>query len=68
MVTIDGEKLDAVSSGMPVDSGTPIVVTHVELGRLHVRAATASDQAEPLEPQPQSPPSLEGSLDTFDVE
>jgi membrane-bound ClpP family serine protease len=66
MVTIDGEKLDAVSTGMPIDAGTQIVVSHVELGRLHVRAATAEDH--PLQPQPQSPPSLEGSLDAFDVE
>jgi membrane-bound ClpP family serine protease len=68
MVTIDGEKLDAVSTGMPIDSGSQVVVTHVELGRLHVRAATASDHVVPHEPEPQSPPSLEGSLDAFDVE
>ena len=66
MVTINGEKLDAVTTGMPIDAGTPIVVSHIDLGRLHVRAATAEDQ--PLQQLPQSPPSLEGSLDAFDVE
>lgn len=68
LVLIDDEKLDAVSTGMPIDAGARVRVTHVELGRLHVRAASESDLEEPAEAPPQSPPSLEGSLDSFDVE
>jgi membrane-bound ClpP family serine protease len=68
LVVIDDEKLDAVSQGMPIDAGSHVVVTHIELGRLHVRAATPEDLEQRPEPLPQSPPSLEGSLDSFEVE
>ena len=30
MIEIDGERFDAVSAGMPIDSGTPIRVIHVD--------------------------------------
>jgi membrane-bound ClpP family serine protease len=68
LVLINGEKLDAVSTGMPIDTGTKLVVISVEGGRLHVRAASDEDLAGKEEPPPQSPPSLEGSLDSFDIE
>lgn len=68
LVLVDGEKMDAVSSGMPIDAGSQVVVTRVELGRLHVRQASAEDLDEPSEPLPQSPPALEGPLESFDAE
>ncbi len=69
MIVIDGEKLDAVSTGMPIDAGTSVIVTSVDTGRVHVRAATDSDQAKMGEPAPpQSPPSLEESLESFDID
>lgn len=68
LVMIDGEKIDAVSTGMPIDAGTQIIVSSVEAGHVHVRPATAED-LNPNEPAvPQSPPSLENSLDAFDIE
>ena len=68
LVLIDGEKLDAVSTGMPIDAGTTIIVTSVDVGRVHVRAATEDDLSDEGQPPPQSPPSLEKSLDSFDIE
>lgn len=67
LVMIDGEKVDAVSTGMPIDAGATIIVTSVELGRVHVRAAS-DDELSGAEKPPQSPPSLEESLDSFEVE
>ena len=68
MVIIDGEKLDSVSTGMPIDAGTTVIVTSVDAGRVHVRAAADEDRSEKVKPLPQSPPSLEESLESFDVE
>jgi membrane-bound ClpP family serine protease len=65
MVLIDGEKIDAVSTGMPIDAGTPILVTSIDAGRVRVRAIGLD---EPQPAPPQSPPSLEESLDAFDVD
>lgn len=68
-VVIDGEKIDAVSNGAAVDRGKKIIVTSVDAGRVHVRIAHDDELSEDR-PQnvPQSPASLEESLDTFDVE
>jgi len=69
MVMIDGEKLDAVSTGMPIDAGTALIVISVEGRRLHVRAANDAELSGDDAPPPvQSPPSLEGSLESFDVD
>ncbi len=69
MIVIGDDKVDAVSIGMPIDAGSSVVVTRVEAGKVHVRPATAQDtQSNLVEPKPQSPPSLEGSLESFDVE
>jgi membrane-bound ClpP family serine protease len=50
LVIIDGERLDAVSLGIPIDAGTPVVVTRVELNRLQVRPATEQDVGPPASP------------------
>jgi membrane-bound ClpP family serine protease len=68
MVVIDGEKIDAISTGMPIDEGTTVIVTNTDAGRVHVRAATDKDRIDQIEPTPQSPPSLEESLESFDIE
>ncbi len=68
LIVIGGEKIDAVSTGMPIDADTQVIVTHVDLGRLHVRAATDEDHAQGQDAPPQSPPSLEGSLDAFEID
>ena len=52
---------------MPIDAGKAIIVTSADIGRVHVRAATDADLSD-AEPTPQSPPSLEESLDSFDAE
>jgi membrane-bound ClpP family serine protease len=69
MIVVGSDRMDAVSIGMPIDAGTPIVVTRIEAGKVHVRPATDDDrdQTDP-EAKPQSPPSLEKSLEAFDFE
>lgn len=66
-VVMNGEKLDVVSTGMPIDAGTQVIVTNVDLGRLHVRAATDADLQNAGDSTPRSPLSLEGSIDTLDA-
>ncbi len=68
MVVIDGRKIDAISTGMPIDAGTTVIVTNTDAGRVHVRAVTDEDRAHQGEPPPQSPASLEKSLESFDIE
>jgi membrane-bound ClpP family serine protease len=68
LVLIDGEKLDAVSNGMPIDAGSTILVTSVDVGRLHVRAVGQEELVAGKPPAVQSPPALEKSLDSFEVE
>ncbi|EMI25482.1 NfeD family protein [Rhodopirellula europaea] len=47
-VIVDGHKVDAVSTGMPIDSGDPIKVVRVQSGKLQVRLATSEEsQAHP---------------------
>ena len=67
-VLVKGQKLDAVSIGMPIDTGDEVIVTSVQAGRIHVRKITDQDRNPPEEPPPQSPSSLEGSLESFDFE
>lgn len=69
LVGFDRDKVDAVSIGMPIDAGSKVVVTSVEAGKVHVRPATDDDLAVmPADAKPQSPPSLEGSLEAFDFD
>ena len=68
MVVIDGKKIDAMSTGMPIDAGTTVIVTSTDAGRVHVRAVTDEDRSDENEATPQSPASLEESLESFDVE
>ncbi len=67
LVRIGNMKLDAVSTGMPIDNGTRVIVTSAEAGKIHVRAAH-DDETEETPDLPQSPPSLEQPLDSFDFE
>jgi membrane-bound ClpP family serine protease len=68
MVVIDGKKIDAISTGMPIDAGTTVIVTNTDAGRVHVRAATDEDRPDENQPMPMSPASLEKSLESFDIE
>ena len=69
MIVMGRDRVDAVSIGMPIDAGTRIVVTSVEAGKVHVRPATDEDlELDQADTKPQSPPSLEGSLESFDFE
>jgi membrane-bound ClpP family serine protease len=68
LVVIEGERMDGVSTGMPIDAGTTLVVTSVDGGRVHVRAATDEESSGQEQPPPQSPASLEKSLESFDIE
>ena len=48
MIEIDGERFDAVSSGMPIDPGTPICVVHVDGINLTVRPANFASKTSAL--------------------
>lgn len=62
LVTIDSQKLDAVSMGMPIDAGSRVIVINTDGGKIHVRAAEANEP-ESAPTKPQSPPSLEFDLE-----
>jgi membrane-bound ClpP family serine protease len=68
LVVIEGERMDGVSTGMPIDAGTTLIDTSVDGGRVHVRAAIDKESSGQDPPLPQSPASLEKSLESFDIE
>lgn len=67
LVSIDTQKLDAVSTGMPIDAGSRVIVTSIEAAKIHVRAAREDDTDKKTD-GPQSPPSLEKPLESFEFE
>lgn len=69
LVVIDGDKVDAFSSGMPIDAGDGVVVISVTAGRVQVRPATDEDLAKTdADASPGSPAALEQSLESLDFE
>jgi membrane-bound ClpP family serine protease len=62
-VIVEDQKVDAVSTGMPIDSGSEIIVTSVQGGRIQVRLVDENDVAVETETVVRSPASLEQSLD-----
>ena len=68
MILVNGENIDAVSTGMPIDSGTPIIITKVDTGHLYVRALTSAELTSQNPSAPTSPPLLEDSLESFDFD
>ena len=67
MVIIDDQKLDAVSTGMPIDAGNQVVVLSTTAGKIQVRAARADEFVAP-QPEPPASQALEGSLDSLDLD
>ena len=69
-VVIDGEKIDAVSLGMPIDAGTLVTVTSIQGNRVRVRPS--DDQERERQQQRQSggtPAALESfDPDSFDLD
>lgn len=68
-IIVDGHKVDAVSTGMPIDSGDPIKVVRVQSGKLQVRLATSeeSQDSPPTEsPKPILPTGSPDSAITLD--
>ncbi|MFG0267600.1 MAG: nodulation protein NfeD [Rhodopirellula sp. JB055] len=68
-VVVDEHKVDAVSTGMPIDKGAPIKVVRVQAGKLQVRSATSEES----QPGPQleanngsAPPNKPNSAKTLD--
>ena len=53
-IIVDGHKVDAVSTGMPIDSGDPIKVVRVQAGKLQVRSATV-DESQSQHPASSAP-------------
>ena len=68
LVTINGEKIDAVSTGMPIDAGSQIIVVKIDTGHVQVRELSKDELEATAPPEPSSPKILEDSLDSFDFE
>ncbi|MDA8967986.1 NfeD family protein [bacterium] len=68
LVLINGEKIDAVSTGMPIDAGTQILVVKTETGHVQVRELITEEIEKKESTEPTSPKLLEDSLDSFDFE
>lgn len=49
-IVIDGEKIDALSVGMPIDRGTSVVVVQGDTRHVRVRPATPAEQGTPSKP------------------
>lgn len=73
-VLINGRKLDAVSTGMPIDSGTEVVVVKTQAGKIQVRKALESDKTNSPSSdtndtvQQTETPSVESSLESLDLD
>jgi membrane-bound ClpP family serine protease len=67
-VLIEGRKMDAVSMGMPIDSGSNVVVTKIISRKIQVRLADASET--PANPANASGESSDHptALESFDLE
>ncbi|MGI9466790.1 MAG: NfeD family protein [Rubripirellula sp.] len=68
LVTINGEKIDAVSTGMPIDAGSQIMVVKIDTGHVQVRELSKDELEARDTTEPSSPKLLEDSLDSFDFE
>jgi membrane-bound ClpP family serine protease len=65
MVLIDGRKLDAVSTGMPIDAGAPVIVIKTHAGKIQVRLA---HEKELPGTEDSTQPAPESQLKSFDLE
>lgn len=63
LVMINGEKVDAVSSGMPIDAGSQIIVVKIDTGHMQVRELSKDELEAKANPEPSSPKLLEDSFD-----
>ncbi|MEO1618557.1 MAG: NfeD family protein [Planctomycetota bacterium] len=67
LVVIDGNRLDAVSDGSPIDAGTDVVVVSAIAGKLKVRVAGEADlRPEETEIKRQTE-NVEASLESLDL-
>lgn len=68
LVTIQGEKIDAVSTGMPIDAGSHIIVVKIDTGHVQVRELSPDELKANNTPETSATKVLEDSLDSFDFE
>lgn len=66
-ILIGSLKMNAVSTGMPIDRGSAIVIVRVIAGKVQVRPADADDLRE-VDETPRSPESLEMPLESLDAD
>ena len=65
LIMIANEKLDAVSTGLPIDADRPIEVVRIEAGHIQVRELSDDEIQADANRQPTTPSLLEDSLDSF---
>jgi membrane-bound ClpP family serine protease len=68
LVVIDGQRLDAVSDGTPIDAGTQIVVINSIAGKLRVREAGPGDLAPEDTAVQRRSEALETTLESLDLD
>ncbi|MDM4016591.1 NfeD family protein [Roseiconus lacunae] len=70
-IELQGQRLDAVSEGAPIDAGTRVIIISAVAGKLRVRPASETDQTSPAETpadtQPEVSPDIQETLDAFDL-
>ncbi len=67
MVMIEDQKLDAVSTGMPIDAGTAVIVIKTHGRKIQVRAAR-DEELQSNHQRSQPPQVAESSLESLDLE
>ena len=68
LVVIDGQRLDAVSEGSPIDAGTDVVVISAVAGKLRVRVAGRSDITPERVAVERKTEAIESSLESLDLD
>lgn len=66
LIEVQGQRLNAVSIGIPIDAGVRVIVTKIQAGKIHVRPALESeinpDDADQTPPPASSPELLDADL------
>ncbi len=68
LVTIGDKKLDAISTGMPIDAGTAVIVIKTHGRQIQVRAAQEEEIKAAHDESSAPPPASESPLESLDLE
>jgi membrane-bound ClpP family serine protease len=63
LIQVDGQRLNAVSIGVPIDAGSHIIVTQIQAGKIQVRPALSTEVSPPESEEVNAPASSPDLLD-----